>query len=126
MRLVGTTFDERVVSGAAAAAADVLVDFYAPWCGHCKTLAPAVAALAARHAADPTLIVAAIDATANDVAGHAVAAFPTVKLFPAGEKHDPVTYPGGEATVDALEAFAREFGTAFGGATAASAAAGEL
>jgi len=34
--LVGKTFDNIVFDESH----DVLVEFYAPWCGHCKSLAP--------------------------------------------------------------------------------------
>ena len=37
--------------------------------------------------------------------GQAVTSFPTLKLFPAGAKDKPVTYAGGEKTVEAIEAF---------------------
>lgn len=46
---------------------DVLVEFYAPWCGHCKNLAPVWEELGSLFADTPSVVVAKIDATANDV-----------------------------------------------------------
>ena len=79
---------------------------------------PRSAALAAKHSADARLVVAALDATANDVVGHAVASFPTRKLFPAGTSDGPVTYLGGERTVEALEEFLSANGHEFSAAEA--------
>ena len=46
---------------------DVLIEFYAPWCGHCKSLAPKYDELAAKLAKEKDIVIAKMDATANDV-----------------------------------------------------------
>ncbi|MCD7461230.1 hypothetical protein HAX54_045576 [Datura stramonium] len=46
---------------------NVLIEFYAPWCGHCKQLAPILDEVAVSFANDAGVVGAKIDATANDI-----------------------------------------------------------
>lgn len=89
---------------------DVLLEFYAPWCGHCKSLAPKydeLARLFAPHAARVTI--AKVDATLNDVPDE-IQGFPTIKLYPAGSKDKVAVDYTGPRTVEDLAAFVRDRG----------------
>jgi len=88
--IVGKTFDEKVMKSDA----DVLLEFYAPWCGHCKSLAPKYDELAEKFLGNDRLIIAKIDYTANEVdhSKISVKGFPTIYFFPNGKKDSPILF----------------------------------
>lgn len=88
--LVGKQFDEIVIENDN----DVLVEFYAPWCGHCKSLAPEYKIVAEEFADNDKIVVAMMDSTANDNPAVDVKGFPTIVWFPAGDKANHKTYDG--------------------------------
>ena len=67
---------------------------YAPWCGHCKTLAPIWEELGQAVADNENLVIAKFDATANEVAGLSIKGYPTLKFYPKNNKNG-VDYDGG-------------------------------
>ena len=104
VQLVGKNFDQIVKDPTK----DVLVEFYAPWCGHCKKIAPTWDQLGLAVEETKTLVIAKIDATANET-DIAVSGYPTIKLFPANNKSNPIDYKrNGTDTVDDFIKFIKE------------------
>jgi protein disulfide isomerase len=60
--IVGENFADIVLDDTK----DVLIELYAPWCGHCKKLVPIYDELAASLKDVENVVIAKMDATAND------------------------------------------------------------
>ena len=88
--LVGKTFESIVFDDKK----DVLVDFYAPWCQHCQQFENIYRELAENIEHNQNIILAKIDATQNEMDGISINGYPTIKLFPAKSKNNPIDYSG--------------------------------
>jgi protein disulfide-isomerase A6 len=73
------------------------VEFYAPWCGHCKNLTPVWKKLATAYKGKVNI--AKVDSTVNRTVSErfGVKGYPSLKWFPAGLKSDSlvVEHEGG-------------------------------
>ncbi|KAH7650496.1 hypothetical protein FG379_003568 [Cryptosporidium bovis] len=101
--LVGDSFKEIVHDSNK----DVLVLFYTPWCGHCKTFEPIYNEIANIVSSKTNILIAKIDMSSNfvpeDQIGGKIFRFPTIKLFKKRDKKNPIDFDGERETNTILD-----------------------
>ena len=75
------TFEEAVLKSAIP----VLVDFWAPWCGPCRMIAPAVEAIAAELAGRLKVVKLNVDDNPATPQKYGIMGIPTLILFRGGQ-----------------------------------------
>ena len=105
--VVGKSFEKVVLDKNK----DVLIELYAPWCGHCKTLEPIYNELAKKLKKEKNLVIAKLDATANEILDpYTSSGFPTIYFAPSNKKSEPIKFEG-DRTLEELEKFVKEHST---------------
>lgn len=103
-----TLTDENFDSVVHGGSKNVLVDFYAPWCGYCKKFAPVWEQLANKLSNSKDLVVAQIDADryTSVASKYEINAYPTIKLF--NRDHPTGLRYTGMRTIEALSGYVQD------------------
>jgi thioredoxin 1 len=88
--LVVESTDESFKSDVLASKQPVLVDFWAEWCGPCKSMIPVVDQLAGQYPEKLKVVRVDVDANTELTQKYRVSALPTFMIFKDGERKEQV------------------------------------
>ncbi len=80
----------------------VLVDFWAPWCIHCRRIAPALDQVAQKYEGRVPVLKVNIDEEPELARKYEIKRIPTLTVFRAGEALGSIEEPDSKAKIEAL------------------------
>nr|YP_009511635.1 thioredoxin [Melanthalia intermedia]AXI97512.1 thioredoxin [Melanthalia intermedia] len=84
--VIDASFHEEVIKSSRP----VLVDFWAPWCGPCRMVAPIVDEIANEYKNKLKVVKVNTDENASTATEYGIRSIPTLMIFVKGEKVDTV------------------------------------
>nr|YP_009244284.1 thioredoxin [Gelidium vagum]AMK96526.1 thioredoxin [Gelidium vagum] len=85
-QVADSSFNEEVIKSSCP----VLVDFWAPWCGPCRMIAPVVDEIANEYAGSLKVVKINTDDNPSTATEYGIRSIPTLVIFVKGERVDTV------------------------------------